>query len=113
MCVVESVCDVDWDLQGLVQNAKFVEVLRAIHRRLNDNQANLQSKFEFSKTSTDPLDLILQYCKHCVHLINIIANRCLLSVLFYFRIGVDFTGALPRVWRVLPVHGGCVVDRCL
>ena len=84
MCVVESVCDVDWDLQGLVQNAKFVEVLRAIHRRLNDNQANLQSKFEFSKTSTDPLDLILQYCKHCVHLINIIANRCLLSVLLYF-----------------------------
>lgn len=83
MCVVESVCDVDWDLQGLVQNAKFVEVLRAIHRRLNDNQANLQSKFEFSKTSTDPLDLILQYCKHCVHLINIIANRCLLSVLLY------------------------------
>ena len=29
------------------------------------------------------------------------------------RIGVDFAGALPRVWRVLPVHGGCVVDRCL
>ena len=113
MCVVESVCDVDWDLQGLVQNAKFVEVLRAIHRRLNYNQANLQSKFEFSKTSTDPLDLILQYCKHCVHLINIIANR--LSALFslIFRIGVDFAGALSRVWRVLPIHGSCVVDRCL
>lgn len=90
MCGVGRECDVDWDLQSLVQNTKFIEVLRAIHRRLTDNQANLRSKYEYSATSTDPLDLILLYCKHCVHLMNIIANRLVGEYFLICRIGIDF-----------------------